>query len=474
MRTSINTMLRSLCISGGSSSSRFSKTKSALLARGRSVATGAAILSGCMAFVGSVPEAHGAITEQVTNGSFENNNGFNGNNSGLGWETVEGEDLTLGFDVYSHTTQVYYAGPAPVGAGDFYFHTVGLGTLDTTPVVVEQVIDLTSEVGKNFRVGAFISGFGAGGDTATIDLSFWDAAGGASGAGNQIGTTLTVDGTTGGADGITNTWDLISEIGQVPAGTVSASVRINQATAGGSNGNDNYVDLVSLATLDGSFSILNLEINKSSGAASIFMPSDAEEGSRNINFYEIISPNSDLLDTGGWQPLDGNLAGDILDSTDWTEGGGSDARLLTEANLEGDTEFAAAGLNASLGSIYTGGIGGAEDLIFNYALADGTIVQGTVSYVGLVGVDGDYSGNGVVDAADYAIWRETLGSTVDLRADGSGNGTVGSEDYDYWKTRFGNTSNPGAIAGVPEPSTFVLIVGLTGLLLTAGRSRVNS
>ena len=50
---------------------------------------------------------------------------------------------------------------------------------------------------------------------------------------------------------------------------------------------------------------------------------------------------------------------------------------------------------------------------------------------------GDYNGNGIVDAADYSVWRDTLGSTTDLRADGNGDGVVNSEDYSFWKSHFG-------------------------------------
>ena len=38
------------------------------------------------------------------------------------------------------------------------------------------------------------------------------------------------------------------------------------------------------------------------------------------------------------------------------------------------------------------------------------------------GVPGDYNANGTVDAADYTIWRDTLGSTTDLRANGDNTG----------------------------------------------------
>jgi hypothetical protein len=58
---------------------------------------------------------------------------------------------------------------------------------------------------------------------------------------------------------------------------------------------------------------------------------------------------------------------------------------------------------------------------------------------------GDYNFDGVVDAADYTVWRDTLGSTSDLRADASGptvgtpNGIIDQADYDFWKARYGNT-----------------------------------
>ena len=60
---------------------------------------------------------------------------------------------------------------------------------------------------------------------------------------------------------------------------------------------------------------------------------------------------------------------------------------------------------------------------------------------------GDYNRNGVVDAADYTVYRDTLGSTIDLRADGSRNGIVDPADYDLWKSHFGQTFPPGAGGG---------------------------
>jgi hypothetical protein len=55
---------------------------------------------------------------------------------------------------------------------------------------------------------------------------------------------------------------------------------------------------------------------------------------------------------------------------------------------------------------------------------------------------GDYNQNGVVDAADYTVWRDTLGQTgltPFSGADGDGDGTVDPDDYSVWKAHFGQS-----------------------------------
>lgn len=87
---------------------------------------------------------------------------------------------------------------------------------------------------------------------------------------------------------------------------------------------------------------------------------------------------------------------------------------------------------------------------------------------------GDYNGNEVVDAADYTIWRDTLGQMVDNPgdgADGDASGTIDAPDYTHWKDHFGDLV-PGAGAGataIPEPTTIAQLFG--GLLLFAARPR---
>ncbi|TWT93387.1 hypothetical protein Pla108_38810 [Botrimarina colliarenosi] len=78
---------------------------------------------------------------------------------------------------------------------------------------------------------------------------------------------------------------------------------------------------------------------------------------------------------------------------------------------------------------------------------------------------GDYNGDGMVNAADYTVWRDTLGSTEDLRADGNGNliidGPSGmGSDYDLWASNYGAVATATASA-VPEPVTaFLALFGI--------------
>jgi hypothetical protein len=61
---------------------------------------------------------------------------------------------------------------------------------------------------------------------------------------------------------------------------------------------------------------------------------------------------------------------------------------------------------------------------------------------------GDYSRNGAVDAADYIVWRKSLGSTVPpfSGADGDGSGIVDQADLGVWRANFGRTLTPQAAA----------------------------
>ncbi len=53
---------------------------------------------------------------------------------------------------------------------------------------------------------------------------------------------------------------------------------------------------------------------------------------------------------------------------------------------------------------------------------------------------GDYNQDNAVDAADYSLWRKTLGTTgvpAYSGADGDGDGMIGQADYGVWRNHFG-------------------------------------
>ncbi len=65
---------------------------------------------------------------------------------------------------------------------------------------------------------------------------------------------------------------------------------------------------------------------------------------------------------------------------------------------------------------------------------------------------GDYNFDGAVDAADYSVWRDTLGGETNLAADGDHNGVVEEADRLVWAANYGATS-PGAAALFTETAS---------------------
>jgi len=84
---------------------------------------------------------------------------------------------------------------------------------------------------------------------------------------------------------------------------------------------------------------------------------------------------------------------------------------------------------------------------------------------------GDYNNNGVVDAADYVVWRERLGQNVTIPNDMT-SGNVGTGDYAVWRMNYGLMgSGSAALAGVPEPAAFMLAIAGGSLIFVVRRKR---
>lgn len=108
----------------------------------------------------------------------------------------------------------------------------------------------------------------------------------------------------------------------------------------------------------------------------------------------------------------------------------------------------------------TEGVGGTFDALllpggfqWNVAYGANNVV---LSVIGLSPV-GDYNADGTVNAADYVVWRNSLGATgANLPADGNGDLVVNQTDYEVWRSHFGMTSGSGLASSVPEPASAIL------------------
>jgi CubicO group peptidase (beta-lactamase class C family) len=80
------------------------------------------------------------------------------------------------------------------------------------------------------------------------------------------------------------------------------------------------------------------------------------------------------------------------------------------------------------------------------------------------GLGGDFDGDGVVNLADYTVWRNHLGATTESALNDNGNGLNGVDtgDYALWKEKFGQTQRATSVLSegeaVPEPTSVVFLL----------------
>jgi hypothetical protein len=168
-------------------------------------------------------------------------------------------------------------------------------------------------------------------------------------------------------------------------------------------------------------------------------------------------------------PAVGNAAHPLI----WDDGTVTSSGSVTAAGLLATLTIDTTGLNSGSFPLSLTGVADAIGPANNTALnnAGGIPIPLTVTN-GLLTVSAfpaaDYNHNGLVDAADYTVWRDTLGQNVTAGsgADGDYDGTVTQADYNLWKTEFGYVS-PGSGAAtnyvqVPEPPSHLIL--FTGVL----------
>ena len=97
-------------------------------------------------------------------------------------------------------------------------------------------------------------------------------------------------------------------------------------------------------------------------------------------------------------------------------------------------------------------------------------------------IPGDFDRNGMVDTADYTLWRKTENMTGTLAADANGNGVVDSADYFIWRANFGKSSLASnalltdasySSVGVPEPASVTLFAAGVAISFLSVRRRAR-
>jgi hypothetical protein len=171
-----------------------------------------------------------------------------------------------------------------------------------------------------------------------------------------------------------------------------------------------------------------------------------------IGNYEppIINPRGTSVGTASGMPdEDGNLIGNAMHAIDpllgpLTYNGGpvflDSSVMLTHALLPGSPALDA-GDSAAMAGMNGVPLYDQRGMPFS-RIANGDDIPEARIDIGALEwqpnpLPGDYNYSGVVDAADFVLWRKSLEPNGDLRADGDGDGDIDQDDYAVWRANFG-------------------------------------
>jgi autotransporter-associated beta strand protein len=149
--------------------------------------------------------------------------------------------------------------------------------------------------------------------------------------------------------------------------------------------------------------------------------------------------------------------------------------------VTGNLDLTAAGNVLDVTGVGTGGswliatYSGTLDGVFESIPAGFTVDYGTgansqLTLFAVASLVGDYNNDGTVGAADYTVWRNSLGgagTSLENRDPANGSGPVSTADYDSWKAHYGDAYSGGGrnqLRSVPEPDSLALAFALTLLV----------
>lgn len=191
-----------------------------------------------------------------------------------------------------------------------------------------------------------------------------------------------------------------------------------------------------------------------------------------VEVYRVSSSGSPLQ-TDSWIPLEGQSG---LDNDTWQVSAQSNSTALLEVTEEGSSVFDRF-TRYDIGQILDSGFS-ESGLTFEFLLdGDSTFTLGEVVFVSeLPDADpanlGDFNGDGIVNAADYTLWRDNLGDPDESNINGAGDGGgVTQSDYLVWRDNYGvSYSLAASTAQAPEPAS---MAALAVLLFGVCCRRVN-
>jgi hypothetical protein len=198
----------------------------------------------------------------------------------------------------------------------------------------------------------------------------------------------------------------------------------------------------------------SLQFTPNSGnSAGLLLTNFPEGGSSGIQIRITFSGLNKAFGLDSWSGNDGEGAVlDVFNNAD---------RIGSQALTGGNGDF--------LGYILTGTDTSSAVRLRSNLLTPGMVGErfyiDNLTGINAVTLTGDYSPDGVIDAADYEVWRAQFGGNVAeySGADGSGNGFIDAADYVVWRNNFMTGGNVASTA-VPEPNAAVtVLVGVVGL-----------
>ena len=85
------------------------------------------------------------------------------------------------------------------------------------------------------------------------------------------------------------------------------------------------------------------------------------------------------------------------------------------------------------------------------------------------GLAGDFNQNGIVDTADYIVWRKANTTSTPLPNDTGLGVPIGAAHYNLWRANYGNPPAAALAFAIPEPTSVLLAASALATLALARR-----